>query len=164
MRVAIALGSNLGDKLGYIRKGFDFLRGLSSGETVLSGIYLTAPENCPPGSDDFYNAVVLIEWPRTLEELLDQCMAFEVTLGRPLERPKNMPRSLDLDLLLAEDRVIQTERLTIPHPLMLQRIFVLEPLAEIVPQLILPQSGNTVEHHLLELKQSGKAGECHKIV
>lgn len=163
MQVAIALGSNLGDKEKSIRAGFDFLRTLSRAPSQCSSIYLTEPEGCPPGSEDFYNAVAFIETDVEPEKLLTELMAFEISLGRPSTRPKNAPRPLDLDILLAGDRVIHTERLTIPHPGMTQRLFVLEPLDEISPNLIFPHTGHTVRHHLLELKQGAKPPLCRRI-
>ena len=91
----------------------------------------------------FFNQVASLEWPRDAEALLDALQAIEARFGR--ERPyRNAPRTLDLDLLMLGDRQLDTPRLTLPHPRMHQRLFVLMPLAELAPGLVIPGRG-TVE-------------------
>jgi 2-amino-4-hydroxy-6-hydroxymethyldihydropteridine diphosphokinase len=141
----IALGSNLGDRGRHIRLGFDFLRSLShSGHFLTSPVYLTEPVDCPPGSPPFLNAVAEIATNLSAEELLSQLQAYELFLGRPEVRPVNSPRPLDLDILYYGTETIRTSTLTVPHPRIAERLFVLEPLAAIRSDLRLPGEIATV--------------------
>lgn len=128
--VYIALGSNLGDKLGYLK---DARQALSEQPqiTVLasSKLYETAPYG-DVEQDDFLNAAVKIETKLDPQELLDVLHQIEAELGR--ERLIHWgPRTIDLDILLFDDAVIQTKTLTIPHPELTKRSFVLIPLKDI---------------------------------
>src|SRR5438067_12659739 len=125
---SIALGSNLGDRLAHIRAAIRRLRaepGLRV--TAVSQVYETSPIDCPPGSGDYLNAAVAVETDRPPEDLLKLLLRIEQQLGRVRTGP-NSPRTLDLDLLLYDDRVITTPGLTVPHPRMHERAFVLVPL------------------------------------
>jgi 2-amino-4-hydroxy-6-hydroxymethyldihydropteridine diphosphokinase len=141
----IALGSNLGDRWATLSGAVKRLRAepglrvLASSET-----YETAPVNCPPGSSAFLNAVVAIETQRTPEDLLRLLLRIERHFGRVRSAP-NAPRLLDLDLILYGDRVINTPELTIPHPRMHERAFVLVPLAEVATSI-----GERAVHPLLK--------------
>ena len=140
--VGIALGSNLGDRAAEIEAGFSFLRTLvADGDVLHSAVIETEPVDCPPGSAPFLNAVAEIrldptDWPP--EELLRRLQAFEVERGRPREHARHSARPLDLDILYYGDRVLETPDLTLPHPRLAERRFVLEPLAQIRPALVLP--------------------------
>jgi 2-amino-4-hydroxy-6-hydroxymethyldihydropteridine diphosphokinase len=127
----IALGSNLGDRWGTLSAAVRRLRA-EPGLRVLgsSEIYETAPLNCPPDSGAFLNAVVAIETDRPPEDLLHLLLRIERQFGRTRTEP-NAPRTLDLDLILYGDRAIATPALTVPHPRMHERAFVLAPLAEV---------------------------------
>jgi 2-amino-4-hydroxy-6-hydroxymethyldihydropteridine diphosphokinase len=127
----IALGSNLGDRWETLSAAVRRLRA-EPGLRVLaaSEFYETAPVNCPPGSGAFLNAVVAVETDRPPEDLLQLLLRVERQFGRIRSEP-NSPRTLDLDLLLYGDQIINTPELTIPHPRMHERPFVLVPLAEI---------------------------------
>ncbi len=135
----IALGANLGDATQTVRNAIYAINDLP--ETLVtkqSSLYKTAAMESLPGapkSPDYINAVIEIKCLQPAYLLLEQLQKIEQKAGR--ERPYlNAPRTLDLDILLYGDEVIQTETLTVPHPRMWQRAFVLVPLAEIAPQLV----------------------------
>ena len=146
MLTGIALGSNLGDRLTSLRAGRDFLLSLHEGSSpaAVSRIYETSPVGCPPGSPAFLNAVVEIETPRQPHDLLIVLQDFEQQLGRPRAHGKNSPRVLDLDILYCDDLVISAGAVTVPHPRLHMRRFVLQPLADIRPHLIPPGQTRTV--------------------
>jgi 2-amino-4-hydroxy-6-hydroxymethyldihydropteridine diphosphokinase len=150
--VGIALGSNLGDRATEIEAGFSFLRELAAdGNVRRSPVIETVPVDCPPGSMVFLNAVAEIQLdPETLppEKLLRRLQAFEAQRGRPSEHARNSARPLDLDILYYGDLVVQTPELTIPHPRIAERRFVLEPLAHLRPELILPGQTRTIRELL----------------
>jgi 2-amino-4-hydroxy-6-hydroxymethyldihydropteridine diphosphokinase len=157
----IALGSNLPSKAGSpaetLRRA---QQSLSSLGIVLkaSSLYLTEPvgnTDQPP----FLNAVVALETQLEPEELLTRLLEIERSFGRnrATMAPKSA-RTLDLDLLLYASRVIQTQDLSLPHPELAERRFVLAPLAEIAPGLVHPVSRKTVADLLSELPQDGPNG------
>ena len=130
----IALGANLGDPQATILKAVNDLA-LIHGVSLIkrSSLYQTAPLDA--GGPDYVNAVVEVQTMLTAPALLAQLQALEQVAGR--QRPfRNAPRTLDLDLLTYGDARIQSEALTIPHPRMGERAFVLVPLAEIAPQAV----------------------------
>jgi 2-amino-4-hydroxy-6-hydroxymethyldihydropteridine diphosphokinase len=158
MRTAIALGSNLGDRLGNLRAAQKAILGLSNVKPPIlsSAIYETDPVGCEPGAQNFLNAVVEFDYEGDPVTLLDQVIRIEQALGRRRDHPKNVSRTIDIDLLYCADRNIENERLQLPHPRMQVRKFVLRPLADIRPNLILPGQKKTVRQLLRELKQSGE--------
>lgn len=130
----IALGANLGDPRATILKAVNDLA-LIHGVSLVkrSSLYQTAPLDA--GGPDYVNAVVELQTILTAPALLAQLQALEQATGR--QRPfRNAPRTLDLDILTYGDARIQSEALTIPHPRMGERAFVLVPLAEIAPQAV----------------------------
>ena len=153
-RVVVALGSNLGDSPAILREAIAALHKLAQSDFVASSLWQSTPVDCPPGSPLFVNAVVAFT-PRpdeTPETLLDQLQAIEQEFGR---RPKvvlNEPRPLDLDLIAFGSETRSTPRLTLPHPRAHLRRFVLEPLNEIAPGLILPGQTKPVRELLAELR------------
>ena len=151
---AIALGGNLGP----VRENFCYaVSELSYGglnNIRFSSIMKSKPENCPPNSPDFINAALTGEWQGTAQELLSLCQKIEVEAGRPAKHGFNAPRTLDLDIILFDDKIINSADLQIPHPRAAERIFVLEPLAKIAPDWIFPDSGKKVRELLDILKQS----------
>jgi 2-amino-4-hydroxy-6-hydroxymethyldihydropteridine diphosphokinase len=153
--VGIALGSNLGDRKAEIEAGFAFLRGLSAdGAIRRSTVLETAPVDCPPGSAPFLNAVAEIQVDSAALSpfaLHAQLKRFELERGRSREHARNAPRPLDLDLIYFGEFAVESPELTIPHPRAAQRRFVLEPLAQLRPDLRLPGQGRTVR----ELLQGG---------
>lgn len=140
----IALGSNLGDRRGALSAAVRRLRA-EPGLRVIdsSEFYETAPVNCPPGSGEFLNAAVAVETERDPHDVLHLLLRIEREFGRVRSEP-NSPRTLDLDLVLYGDRIINTAELTVPHPRMHERAFVLVPLAEIAPGATHPTLGKPI--------------------
>ena len=130
-RVYIGIGSNLGDRLATLRSAVRALAQLGR-VAERSSVWETEAVGPPP---DYYNAVIVLETDRAPEALLDALLAIEGNHGRVRASARDAPRTLDLDILLWDDLSLSTERLTVPHPRMHGRAFVLEPLAEIAPQL-----------------------------
>ena len=141
MRFGIALGSNLGDRLENLRIARDRLQSLhlpEKGPFRYAPVFESAPVGCPPGSSDFLNTVVELESNLDPLEFLDRAQEIERDLGRPEHRDRNSPRSIDVDILYAGELELDTARLTIPHPAMTGRGFVLLPLSRIRPNLVIP--------------------------
>ncbi|MDQ6913683.1 MAG: 2-amino-4-hydroxy-6-hydroxymethyldihydropteridine diphosphokinase [Verrucomicrobiota bacterium] len=153
MRAGIAFGSNLGDRLANLKAGRAEVVSLPGVElpVVASGVYETEPVDCAPGTREFLNAVMEIGYPGAGEELLRELRNIEKAHGRPTAHERNAPRTLDLDLLYFGGVQISQPGLQLPHPRMLDRRFVLEPLAEIRPELILPGESVTVAELLRRL-------------
>lgn len=140
----IALGSNLGDRHRSLDDAVRRLRAEPGFRVVaVSSVYETTPVDCPPGSGDYLNAVVAVETDLSPEDLLQRLQEIERQFGR-VRTGHNSPRTLDLDLLLYGNRVLNTPDLTVPHPRMHERPFVLVPFAEIAPAAVHPILGKTV--------------------
>ncbi|WP_242524158.1 2-amino-4-hydroxy-6-hydroxymethyldihydropteridine diphosphokinase [Methylacidiphilum caldifontis] len=157
MRVGIALGSNDGERKRHIEKALSFLKNLTKNNHFLcSSIWETTPVDCPEGSQKFLNCVTEIETDLSSRILLGCLQEYELSEGRlPLaSRKKNGPRPIDLDILYYGHEIIEERDLTIPHPRMTQRLFVLGPLAEIRPELILPGYSKTVKDLFHELNKN----------
>lgn len=136
----IALGANLNDPAAQVKAGFAALAALPDTKLVAqSSLYRTAPVGYAD-QPDFINAVAAIETRLAPRALLDALLAIETQYGRVREFP-NAPRTLDLDVLLYEAREVHEYGLTIPHPRMHERAFVLAPLAEIAPDCVVPGRG-----------------------
>jgi 2-amino-4-hydroxy-6-hydroxymethyldihydropteridine diphosphokinase len=153
LRAFVALGSNLGDSVQIIRRAIERLQQLSADPPAASSLWQSAPVDCPAGSPDFINAVVGLT-PRpgeTPESLLAGLQAIEREFGRAPKKAVNEPRCLDLDLIAFGNEVRSAEELNLPHPRARRRRFVLEPLAEIAPDLILPGQTRTVAELLATL-------------
>lgn len=141
--VFISMGSNLGDRVEMLRRGLDELDQLGETQVVrLSSIYDTEPVG-EVDQPRFLNAVVMIETELEPRVLLWNLLLIERRLGRVRTRRWG-PRPLDLDILIYDDLVVDEPDLTIPHPLMHERAFVLVPLAELAPGLVHPLLGLTV--------------------
>lgn len=149
----IALGSNEGDRLAHLRAAVTWLGALDANASrpALSRIYETDPLDCPPGAASFLNAVCEITSSLPPLEMLRLLRGFERVRGRKESYPKNAPRPLDLDLLYADQVVMSVPELTLPHPRMLARRFVLQPLDDIRPALILPGQTKTIRDLLASL-------------
>ena len=152
-RAGIALGSNLGDRLAHLRAALDCLREISTtGEPVLAApVYQTEPRLCPPGSPDFLNTVVEIHFAGPPLDLLENTRAIELRLGRLRTAERNAPRTIDIDLLYLGGEIVCHESLELPHPRIAERRFVLQPLADIRPELVLPGHERTVASLLASL-------------
>jgi 2-amino-4-hydroxy-6-hydroxymethyldihydropteridine diphosphokinase len=157
MRVGIAFGSNMGDRLANLRRGFQEVRRLHEGtreSMLVSSIYETSPVGGEPGTGPYLNAVIEIDTTLLPSVLLDRLHQVESEMGRPAARPRNAPRIIDLDILYAGALVVRDPKVTVPHPRLTQRGFVLTPLAEIVPGLVLPGQSKSVAQLLNELRSS----------
>jgi 2-amino-4-hydroxy-6-hydroxymethyldihydropteridine diphosphokinase len=136
----IALGGNLEDPAAQVRAGFGALAALPSTKLIArSSLYRSAPVGYAD-QPDFINAVAAIETALAPRALLDALLAIEHSHGRVRDFP-NAPRTLDLDVLLYGDLQLHEHGLTIPHPRMHERAFVLLPLAEIAPRCVIPGRG-----------------------
>lgn len=136
----VALGANLGDPAATVRAAFGALANLpDSRVSRSSSLYRTAPVGLAD-QPDFINAVAELQTTLAPEALLDALFDIEQRFGR-IRADKNGPRTLDLDLLLYDDQLIDLPHLTLPHPRLHLRAFVLQPLAEIAPQLVIPGRG-----------------------
>ena len=157
MRTAVALGSNLGDRLENLLAARSAIVDLSNVKPPIlsSAIYETEPVDCEPGADKFLNAVVEFDFEGDPASLLEELARVEKALGRRRHHPKNVSRMIDIDLLYCGHRKIENERLEVPHPRLHLRKFVLQPLADIRPSLVLPGQAKTVRQFLEELKESG---------
>lgn len=133
----ISLGSNLGDRQHNIAEAVRLLGDLPDVTVAAQSKWYNSPALTHDGSQqpDYLNGVAKIETALEPEQLLDACQSIEQQLGRPKEHGKWESRTIDLDILLYDDRVINTFRLTIPHPEIAKRGFVLEPLYDIAPGL-----------------------------
>jgi 2-amino-4-hydroxy-6-hydroxymethyldihydropteridine diphosphokinase len=152
MKTGIALGSNLGDRGAHLHLGFKFLRSLSTSSHFLASSFLqTEPVDCPPGSPPFFNAAAEIEWNHDIMFLLEKLQQFEKDNGRLAIRPLNAPRPIDLDILYHGNHIRNEPRLILPHPRLFTRRFVLQPLAEIRPDLLLPGQSRTIAQLLHDL-------------
>lgn len=159
-KVCLSLGSNLGDRETYIRQAIYLLEKTEAVKVLkVSSIYETEPE----GEDDqplFLNAAVSLLTTLKPQELLNEISEIESTLGR--ERGVQWgPRTIDLDILIYGNEIVNAENLQIPHPLMHERGFVLKPLAEIEPNLVHPAFGSTIQDMAEEL--SRELGDEHDV-
>lgn len=155
-RAGIALGSNLGDRLATLRAARDEVATLEQVEPPIlsSAVYETVPVNCEPNAPKFLNAVIEIGWTGEPLDLLAELRQIEATHGRPMTHARNTSRTLDLDLLYCGNAQVSHPELELPHPRLRERRFVLEPLAEIRPELVLPGKSESVANLLRRLPES----------
>jgi 2-amino-4-hydroxy-6-hydroxymethyldihydropteridine diphosphokinase len=134
----LGLGSNVGDSREHLRAAVELLPEHGVEVKAVSSVYVTEPVGEILDQPDFLNAAIRIETALEPEALLDACKAVEGERGRGFEAPRHSPRPRDVDLLLLGDLELKTERLTLPHPEVSSRRFVLAPLLELDPELSLP--------------------------
>jgi len=139
VRAAIALGSNLDDPEAQVRRGFDEIASVERTRLLArSRLYRTAPVGYAD-QPDFVNACALVETSLPPRALLDALLAIEQRHGRVREM-RNGPRTLDLDIIVYGDRVIDEPGLVIPHPRAHERAFVMQPLLEVWPDVVIPDA------------------------
>lgn len=154
IRVYIALGSNLAQPLQQVNTALEALDHIPRTHLIVcSPFYRTKPLG-PQNQPDFLNAVVALDTQLPPEQLLDHTQAIERNQGRVRKDERWGPRTLDLDIMLYGDRVIDTDRLTVPHYGLKQREFMLYPLADITPDLVFPD-GETLADCLKRVPENG---------
>jgi 2-amino-4-hydroxy-6-hydroxymethyldihydropteridine diphosphokinase len=158
MRAAIALGSNLGDRLANLQSARDRIRALDGAmePTVQSAVYETSPVDCEPGAHNFCNAVIEIGFEKSADVLFEALQKIEQALGRERNHERNLSRTIDLDLLYFGSERRSDALLQLPHPRMTERKFVLQPLCDIAPDLRLPGQTKNVGELLAQLQDQGK--------
>jgi 2-amino-4-hydroxy-6-hydroxymethyldihydropteridine diphosphokinase len=134
----LGLGSNVGDRAGHLRAAIGLLRERGVEVEAVSSAYETEPVGEVLDQPDFLNAAIRVRTDLEPEELLDLCKEVEAARGRALDAPRHSPRPLDVDLLLLDGIELTADRLTLPHPEVASRRFVLAPLLELDPDLALP--------------------------
>lgn len=151
----IALGSNLGTRLSHLRAAASALdTHLQISITGYSHIYETAPVGGPAGQGAFLNAVIRLNTTLTARELLESLLSIERLQGRQRIEPWG-PRTLDLDLLLYGEEVINEPGLTVPHPRIAERSFVLVPLCDLAPDLLIPGYTQSVKALAMKVGDAG---------
>ena len=156
-KLTIGLGANLGDRAAQLAAAREALRQQLGEIVATSSIYQTAPWGIDENEiqQDYLNQVVVLTTDLGAEEALQKCLAIEIALGRDRSAGANLSkkgyaaRTIDIDLLLAEDAVIESKDLCLPHPRLHQRQFVLQPLCEIIPAAKHPIFKTTVSELLL---------------
>ena len=142
--VALALGSNSGDAGTIFDRACDLLQQNGFSVEKRAPVIKTAPVDCPEGTPDFSNSALTGYWIGSAEELLKLTQSIEETLGRPADHIYHDVRTCDIDIIIFGDQITDTPELTIPHPRAQERDFVLQPLSQIAPEWIFPDSRITV--------------------
>jgi 2-amino-4-hydroxy-6-hydroxymethyldihydropteridine diphosphokinase len=148
-RAVLSLGSNLGERLASLQGAINALADTPDvWITEVSPVYETEPVDAPDGSENFLNAVVLLDTTLAATRLLDRAHAIEDAFGRERSGPVNSPRTLDVDLIVVGDRRGHDDSLRLPHPRAAERAFVLQPWYDVEPDAVIPDAGPVA--HLLE--------------
>lgn len=152
--VFLGLGSNLGDRRGFIEKAASMIGEIDGVEwKVLSSLVETEPVGGPP-QGNYLNGAAELTTCLSCRELFGNLQAIESRLGR-VRKVLNGPRTIDLDILLYGDSIIEEGGLLVPHPRMCERFFVLEPLCEIAPGMVHPAGEKTIAELLEDLRKTG---------
>lgn len=154
MEYGLGLGSNLGDRQAWLARAAERVAALPSVRVIArSSIYETEPVDVQPEYRDcaFLNAVLIVVAPDAAEALAERLRVIETELGRVRQEDRNAPRVIDIDLIYADTLLVETAGLTLPHPRWAERRFVVQPLADIRPDLVLPGQTRTVSQILAAL-------------
>jgi 2-amino-4-hydroxy-6-hydroxymethyldihydropteridine diphosphokinase len=151
----LGLGSNVGDRRANLQAAVDALPAHGVDVLASSSVYDTEPVGLVLDQPEFLNACIRIRTRLEPEALLDACKAVERELGRVAGGVRHGPRPIDVDLLLLGDRTFTSERLTLPHEQVTSRRFVLVPLLELAPELVIPGGGGRAADALAALGQEG---------
>jgi 2-amino-4-hydroxy-6-hydroxymethyldihydropteridine diphosphokinase len=141
----LGLGSNIGDRLAHLKDAVAALPRLGVEVLACSSVYETEPVGLVLDQREFYNACLRVRTELGPEQLLDACKAVERELGRAGGSVRHGPRVIDVDVLLLGDHEYSSERLSLPHPEVASRRFVLVPLLELDPDLALPGGGRLAD-------------------
>lgn len=157
MRAGVAVGSNLGARIANLRNARKEIAALPAARPPMrcSAVYETEPVGCERGAANFFNAVLEFGYVGEATELLHELATIERVLGRPAGHERNVSRTIDLDLLYFGALVIETPQLRLPHPRIAEREFVLRPLADIRPDLVLPEQTEAISALLVRLPMTG---------
>ncbi len=148
MKVFLMLGGNIGNSAEIFQQACQRLTKGGLRDIRMSGIFRSTAVDCVPDTPDFSDAALSGEWDDSPEKLLALCQQTEREAGRPAEHSSRESRTLDVDIILFGDRVLRSPELTIPHPRAAVREFVLEPLCQLAPEVIFPDSGLSAEETL----------------
>jgi len=159
----LGLGSNVGDRFGHLRAALDGLGAGGVEVLAVSSAYETEPVGEILDQPDFLNGAARVETALEPVALLDLCKAIEAERGRDFGGPRHSPRPLDIDLLLIDGVELVTDRLTLPHPQVTARRFVMVPLLELDPDLTLPD-GTVVRDALDRLGQGERVTRVGPLV
>lgn len=155
---AFGLGSNLGDRFQLLQAAFDALTQVPGLKLLgCAPLYITEPLDCPEGSPAFLNTTAHGRYTGDVFALLDHTREIENQLGRRRTGKPNEARLIDIDLLMIEDVTLSTDRLTLPHPRLRDRLFVLRPLADLCPDLVL--KGKHIDQIIGKLIDTGQTVE-----
>jgi 2-amino-4-hydroxy-6-hydroxymethyldihydropteridine diphosphokinase len=146
----LGLGSNVGDRRAHLERAVKALPQHGIGVLASSSVYETEPVGLVPDQREFYNACLRVRTHHSPDQLLDACKAVERQVGRTGTEVRHGPREIDVDLLLLDHTTHTSERLTLPHPSILERRFVLVPLLELDANMKLPD-GTSLKHILQRL-------------
>jgi 2-amino-4-hydroxy-6-hydroxymethyldihydropteridine diphosphokinase len=145
-QAVLSLGSNVGERLATLQGAVDALLDTPEVKVVsVSPVYETQPVDAPAGSGDFLNAVLLLDTTLSVHTLLDRCRAVEAAFGRRRDGVRNAPRTLDVDLIVVGDRVVDDPDLVLPHPHAHERAFVLQPWLDVDSDGWLPGVGHVAD-------------------
>ncbi|HYJ70622.1 MAG TPA: 2-amino-4-hydroxy-6-hydroxymethyldihydropteridine diphosphokinase [Nocardioidaceae bacterium] len=154
-QAVLSLGSNLGERFTTIEGGVNALADTPDVTVVsVSPVYETLPDDAPEGSPKFLNVMLLVDTTLSVHTLLDRCLAVESAFGRERTGVRHEPRTLDVDLIVVGDRVVDDDDLTLPHPAAHRRAYILRPWLDVDPEAYIPGHGLVVEL-LDKLDESG---------
>ncbi len=152
--VFILLGSNLGDRERLLRKAIDRMERIEGFELIASSaVYASDAQGMKGENPPFLNQVIMADYQYTPKELLRALEQIETDLGRT-DKGGMTPRTIDLDILLFGQKVIDQKQLTVPHPKLLERSFALVPLAQIDAEVVHPVTGRTIGSYITDKLQS----------
>ena len=145
-QAVLSLGSNLGERFATLQGAVDALLDTPEVKVVsVSPVYETQPVDAPAGSGDFLNAVLLLDTTLSVHTLLDRCRAVEDAFGRRRDGVRHAPRTLDVDLIVVGDRVVDDPHLVLPHPHAHERAFVLQPWLDVDSDGWVPGVGHVAD-------------------
>jgi len=151
MEIGLSLGSNLGDRLTHLQEARNRIASIAAVRVLAqSPVYETEPVGVSRQHREkmFLNSVVILKTERSVESIFDEIGRIENEMGRKRAEDRSEPRTIDIDVLFADETVARSEKLTLPHPRWNERRFVAQPLADVRPGLVLPGETRTVSEIL----------------